>query len=144
MREEGFMESNTGTVSKKMIWLGRILSTIAVLFMLFDGVTKVMKNEYVIKATAQLGYPESLIPQIGLILLVCVTLYVIPRTSILGAILLTGFLGGAVATNVRIENPLFSHTLFPVYVAILVWGGLFLRDVRVRSLFALHKGQLVR
>jgi hypothetical protein len=82
----------------------------------------------------RLGYPESVIQGLGIVLLVCTILYAIPRTSILGAILLTGYLGGAVAANVRVGNPLFSHTLFPVYVALLVWAGLYLRDRRLRGL----------
>ncbi|HUI64300.1 MAG TPA: DoxX family protein [Bacteroidota bacterium] len=126
--------------SKWIIWTGRLLSGLALLFMLFDSLTKVIKEPHVVQGTAQLGYPEALIPTIGFILLGCLILYAIPRTAILGAILLTGFLGGAVATNVRIENPLFSHTLFPVYVGILVWGGLYLRSDRLRSLLSLRRG----
>jgi DoxX-like protein len=123
--------------SLRRLWAGRIISGLAVLFMLFDGVTKVMKTAPVLEATARLGYPESLIPGIGIILLVCTAVYVIPRTSILGAILLTGFLGGATATNVRAGNPLFE-TLFPVIFGVLVWGGLYLRDERLRALVPLR------
>ena len=99
---------------------------------------KLVKPEPVVKATVELGYPESVIMTIGIVLLVCVILYVIPRTSVLGAILLTGYLGGAIATHVRVGNPLFSHILFPVYLAVLVWGGLFLRDPRLRALIPLR------
>jgi hypothetical protein len=99
-----------------------------------DGVMKLIKPAPVVEATMRLGYPESVIQSLGIVLLVCTILYAIPRTSILGAILLTGYLGGAVAANVRVGNPLFSHTLFPVYVALFVWGGLYLRDRRLRGL----------
>jgi hypothetical protein len=99
-----------------------------------DGVMKLIKPVPVVEATVRLGYPESVIQSLGIVLLVCTILYAIPRTSILGAILLTGYLGGAVAANVRVGNPLFSNTLFPVYVALLVWGGLYLRDRRLRRL----------
>jgi hypothetical protein len=90
-----------------------------------------------VQATVDLGYPESSIIGLGIVLLACVVLYVIPKTSLLGAILLTGYLGGAVATHVRVGSPLFTHTLFPVYLGVLVWGGLFLRDPRIRMLIGL-------
>jgi hypothetical protein len=88
------------------------------------------------KAAEQIGYPAATMPPIGLILLTCVVVYLIPRTAVLGAVLLTGYLGGAVATHVRVGDPLLSHTLFPIYFAALVWGGLYLRDRRVHSLIA--------
>jgi hypothetical protein len=125
---------NTATVSKVSLWTGRILSALSTVFLLMDGIMKLIKPPPVVEATVRLGYPESVIQSLGIILLVCTILYVIPRTSILGAILLTGYLGGAVAANVRVGNPLFSHILFPVYVALLVWGGLYLRDRRLRGL----------
>jgi hypothetical protein len=121
-------------VSKGRLWTGRIMSALPVLFLLMDGVMKLMKPDFVVKATVQLGYPENVIVGLGIIVLVCVILYVIPRTAVLGAILLTGYLGGAVATHVRVGDPLFSHALFPVYVAILLWGGLYLREERLRAL----------
>jgi DoxX-like family len=124
--------------SKGRLWTGRILSAVPVLFLLMDGVMKLVKPESVLRATVQLGYPESVIFGLGIVLLVCVILYVIPRTAVLGAILLTGYLGGAVATHVRVGDPLFSHILFPVYVAILVWGGLYLREERLRALIPLR------
>jgi DoxX-like family len=114
------------------------MSALPVLFLLMDGVMKLVKPEPVLRATVQLGYPESVIFGLGIVLLVCVVLYVIPRTAVLGAILLTGYLGGAVATHVRVGDPLFSHILFPVYVAILVWGGLYLREERLRALIPLR------
>jgi hypothetical protein len=103
-----------------------------------DGVMKLVKPAVVVNATAQLGYPETVILPIGIALLACTVLYVIPRTSVLGAILLTGYLGGAVATQVRVGNPLFSHILFPGYVAMLLWGGLWLRDPRLREFIPLR------
>ncbi len=128
-------------ISRKELWVGRIISALVVLFMLFDSITKLMRVDAVMKATVKVGYPASAIPIIGLILLVCTIVYAIPATSILGAILLTGYLGGAVATNLRIGNPLLTNTLFPVYFGILVWGGLFLRERRLRSLLPLRKGE---
>jgi hypothetical protein len=97
---------------------------------------KVMKARVAVEGTIELGYPESVVFGIGVLLLVCTLLYVIPRTSILGAILLTGYLGGAVATQVRVGNPLFTHVLFAVYVGVMVWGGLYLRDNRLRALIS--------
>jgi hypothetical protein len=120
----------------KRLWAGRIISGIAVLFLIFDGVTKLVTVDAVAEGMRQLGYPVTLAPVIGAILLVCVVLYVIPRTAPLGAILLTGYLGGAVASQLRIGMPLLGYTLFPIYVAILIWGGLYLRDSRVRALVA--------
>jgi DoxX-like family len=105
----------------KMLWTGRVITTLTVAFLLFDAIMKVIKPRFVVEATVQLGYPESTIVGIGAALLVSTILYLVPRTSILGAILLTGYLGGAVASNVRILNPLFSNTLFPVYSA--CWSG---------------------
>jgi DoxX-like protein len=117
--------------SKKALWTGRILSGWLVLFLLFDGVVKVLKLAPAMEGTARLGYPSSLVVPIGIVELLCVAAYVIPRTSILGAILLTGYLGGATATQVRLEDPWF---FFPVVVGALVWAGLLLRDARLRSL----------
>ncbi len=121
------------------VWTGRVISAFAVLFMLFDSITKITQNPYVMKASANLGYPAAMIPVVGIILLACVVVYVIPRTSIIGAILLTGYLGGAVASNLRIGTPLFSNILFPIYFGILVWAGLYFRNRRVRELFSLRR-----
>ena len=114
-------------------WAGRALSTLAVLFLLFDSTGKLLEVAPVVAGTTALGYPASTVFAIGVIELLCVAAYVIPSTSVLGAILLTGYLGGAIATHVRVLNPLFTHTLFPIYVALFVWGGLFLRDSRLRT-----------
>jgi DoxX-like family len=120
--------------SKGLLWTGRVLSGIVLLFLLMDGVTKLMLIQPVIDATTQIGYPQELIRPIGFIALGCAILYAIPRTAILGAILTTGLLGGAIASKMRLEEPLFSQVLFGVYVGIMVWGGLFLRDGRLRAL----------
>lgn len=121
------------------VWIGRLLSAMAILFLLFDGVIKVMKLPPAIEGTVKLGYPESVVAGIGIIELVCLALYVIPQTSLLGAVLLTGYLGGAIATHVRVGSPLFSHTLFPIYVAVLIWGGLFLREEQLRTLLPVRR-----
>jgi hypothetical protein len=110
-----------------------VLSGLATLFLLMDAAMKLVRAKPAVEGTVQLGYPEGVVFGLGLLLLICTLLYIIPRTAVLGAILLTGYLGGAVATQVRVGNPLFSHVLFAVYVGIVVWGGLFLRDRRVRE-----------
>ena len=124
--------------SKKRVWTGRIISALVVLFLLFDSAIKLMKLPPAVEGTARLGYPVTLVLPIGLVLLICVVIYVIPSTSVVGAILLTGYLGGAVASNVRIGNPLFGYVLFPVYVAVLLWTGLLLRDDRLGELVPLR------
>jgi hypothetical protein len=134
----GQMDVYTAPDSKGRLWTGRAMCTLAALFLVMDGVMKLLKPEVVVKATVQLGYPESVIVGLGIVLLTCVILYMIPRTSVLGAILLTGYLGGAVATHVRVGDPLLTHTLFPVFVALFVWGGLYLRDRRLRALIPLR------
>ena len=133
-------ESDTHVIriSRKALWAGRIISALPALFLLVDGIMKLVKPEPVVKATIELGYPESVIMALGMILLVGVILYMVPRTAVLGAILLTGYFGGAIAAQVRVGNPLFSHFLFPVYLAVLIWGGLFLRDPCLRALIPLR------
>ncbi len=117
---------------------GRILSGLAVLFLLMDSIMKLIKPAFVVQASAQLGWPDRLILPLGILLLTCTALYVIPRTSVLGAVLLTGYLGGAVATHWRLGDPLFSHVLFPVYMGVLLWAGLYLREDRLRALIPLR------
>jgi hypothetical protein len=129
--------TQTASASKKRHWAGYIISALPVLFLLFDGIMKLVKPTAVVQATVRLGYPESVILGLGIVLITCTVLYMIPRTSILGAILLTGYLGGAVATHVRVGDPWFP-ILFPVLVAVLVWGGLVLRDDRLRALIPLR------
>ena len=123
-----------GSTSNKSLWTGRILSGLAVAFLLFDAIIHVMKPAPVVDGFAKLGFPLSVAVPLGIIELVCVALYVIPRTSVFGAILLSGYLGGAIASQVRIGSPMISTTLFPIYVALFLWGGLYFRDDRVRAL----------
>lgn len=125
--------------SKTKVWVGRAVSGLAVLFLLFDGVMKFFMDKLppeALEAGAALQWPVEKMPLVGTILLLCLFLHVIPRTSILGAVLLTGYLGGAIASHVRVGNPLFTHTLFPIYIAILIWLGLYLRDARARSILS--------
>jgi hypothetical protein len=126
------------TVSKGRLWTGRILSTLPVLFMLMDGVMKLMKPDFVVKATVQLGYAEDVIVPLGIVVLICTILYAVSPTAVLGAILLSGYLGGAVATHVRAGDPLFSHILAPVYFAVILWIGLYLREPRLGFLVPLR------
>lgn len=121
-------------LSRKAVISGRVLSGVAVLFLLFDAIGKLLRPVAVLEGTTQLGWPVSVILPLGIIQMICLIAYLIPRTSFLGAILWTGYLGGAVATHVRIGNPLFSHMLFPLYIAALLWLGLWLRDRRLRTL----------
>jgi hypothetical protein len=122
------------TASKKSVWTGRILGGLAVLFLGWDAVMKLLRVPMVVEGTAKIGYPDAVIVPLGVVLLACVVLYAIPRTAILGAVLLTGYLGGAISAHVRMGDPLFSHVLFPIYVAIFLWGSLYLRDARVRAM----------
>jgi hypothetical protein len=125
--------------SKAMHRTGWGMSGLVILFMLFDGISKLMLVPQVVEATNKIGFPEDVIRPIGIILLLCTALYAVPRTAIVGAILLTGFLGGAVASKVRLEDPLFSSVLFGVYIGLLLWGGLYFRDQRLRSLIPLRR-----
>jgi hypothetical protein len=115
-------------------WAGRILSGLAILFLTVDVAFKFFPNKEALEGTTALGYQPHHLPILGALGLICLVLYVIPRTAPIGAILWTGYLGGAIATHVRVDNPLFTHILFPTYVAALIWGGLYLRDPRVRAL----------
>lgn len=125
---------NASNISKTSRIIGWVLSGIVILFLLFDAFGKFAKPGMVVKGTMELGYPESMITPIGIILLVCTLFYAIPKTALLGAVLLTGYLGGAVATHIRVENPLFTHILFPVYMGILLWLGVYLRSGKLRRL----------
>jgi hypothetical protein len=133
----GFTE--TVPVPKGRLWTGRVMSGAVVLFLTFDGILKFFKPAPVVEAFARLSWPLSLAVTLGIVLLTCVALYVIPLTSILGAILLTGYLGGAVATHLRVGDPLFSHVLFPTYLGALLWLGLYFREGRLRLLIPLRK-----
>jgi len=120
--------------STKAVWTGRIVSGLVTVFMLFDSVIHILKPRPVVDAFTKLGFPMRLAAPLGLVSLTCVLLYVFPRTSVLGAILLTGYLGGAVAIQVPTGNPFFGEILFPVYIGIFAWGGIYLRDERLRAL----------
>ena len=123
--------------SRAALWTGRVLSGLGVAFMLFDGCAKVFDLiPPDVKAANSLGWSDHTLFGVGVIALLCTAIYLIPRTAVLGAILLTGYFGGAIASHMRLENPLFSHTLFPLYIAAFFWVGLYLRDSRVRALLA--------
>ena len=129
-----FSASPAIAASTRTRWAGRILSGIAVLFLIFDFGIKLSGAKEAIDGTVQLGWAPHHLPILAVIEIACLILYLIPRTAPLGAILWTGYLGGAIATHLRIDNPLFTHILFPIYVAAFIWGGLYLRDSRVRAL----------
>lgn len=120
--------------SKAALWAGRVLTGLGALFLAFDATLKLMQPPEAIEGTTKLGYSASVIFPLGVVQIVLLALYLFPRTAVLGAVLWTGYLGGAIATHVRVDNPLFSHVLFPIYVAAFLWGGLWLRDMRLRSL----------
>ncbi len=124
-------------VSSKALWAGRILSGLAVLFLTFDASMKLLASPEAVEGTTSLGYPASVLFGLGVVQVLCLIADVVPRTALLGAILWTGYLGGAIATHVRVGNPLFSHVLFPIYIAAFIWAGLWLRDPRVRAVFPL-------
>jgi len=131
--------NQTAPVSKKRLWAGRIISALAVLNLLFAGVMKLVKpaGAGVVEEFVRLGYAENVALGIGILELACTVVYVIPRTSILGAILLTGYLGGAVATHVRVGDP-FVNVIAPIFIGAMIWGGLYLRDDRLRALLPLR------
>ena len=120
--------------AKGKIWASRIMGGLVILFMLADSIFKFIVNEEVLKGTTDLGFSAHHLPIMGTLGLTSILLYAYPRTAILGAILLTGYFGGAIATHVRLDNPLFSHILFPVYLGILAWGALWLKNERLRQL----------
>lgn len=122
-------------VSKGKLWTARIMAGVVIAFMLMDSIFKLIPNDIVTAGTVELGYQAHHIPIMGTLGLISILLFAFPRTQILGAVLLTGYFGGAIATHVRIDNPLFSHILFPVYLAILAWGSLWLRNENLRRLF---------
>jgi hypothetical protein len=129
------METET---SKRNLWIGTAMSGLVIAFFVMDFGLKFANLPIVDQTSATLGWGSGNGPMLGVILLVCTVLYAWPRTAVLGAVLLTGYLGGAVATHLRVGNPLFSHTLFGVYLGLLVWGGLWLREPRLRALFPLR------
>ena len=134
--------AETMSPSNAAIWAGWTLSGLLIVFLLFDGAIKLIPLAIVTETHEQLGYPASagLARTLGVLTLVCTVLYAIPPTSVLGAILLTGYLGGAIATHLRVGSPIFSHLLFGLYLGLMAWGGLYLRDARLRALIPLRRG----
>jgi len=130
--------SSPRPLSAPWVWTGRVLSGFVVLFLLFSSVIKLMGRPEVAQTLTELGYPVKFALLIGVIELVCILLYAFPRTAVLGAVLLTALLGGAIATRLRAESPLFSHTLFGVYIGVIAWAGLLLREPRLWRLFPLR------
>ena len=127
--------------TKAALWTGRVLSGLVILFLTVDGVIKLVPIQPVTDSMRELGYPTSVsfARFIGVVTLVCTALYAWPRTSLLGAVLLTGLMGGAIATHLRLDHPLFSHTLFGIYLGLFLWAGLWLRDQRLRQLMPLSR-----
>jgi hypothetical protein len=132
------LTSQSGSISKKSLWAGRITTGLMVAFLLFDAVIHLLKPAPVVEAFVKLGFPIRLAVPLGIIELVCILLYVVPRSSILGAILLTGYLGGAIAIQLPTGNSLFGEVLFPAYIGVFLWGGIYLRDERLRTLIPLR------
>ncbi|WP_207425947.1 DoxX family protein [Pedobacter sp. SYSU D00535] len=130
------LSSQAAGITKGRLWTSRIMGGIVILFMLFDSIFKFFPNEEIVRGTMDLGYQSHHLPILGTLGLVSILLYAYRRTELIGAILLTGYFGGAVATHVRLDNPLFSHVLFSVYLGILAWGALWLRNNKLRSLFS--------
>ena len=124
-----------------MVRLGWALSGLAILFLVMDATAKLLALPVVVESGAALGLPGvSMARALGMVLMACAILYATPRTAVVGAILVTGYLGGAVATHVRVGNPLFTHVLFGVYVGVIVWAGIFMREPRLRVLIPVRKG----
>jgi hypothetical protein len=131
--------TGTASVSKGKLWTARIMGGLVIALMLLDSIFKLIPNDYVTAGTVVLGYQEHHIPVMGVLGFISILLFAIPRTQILGAILLTGYFGGAIATHVRLDNPLFSHILFPVYFGVLAWGSIWLKNETFRRLIAGRK-----
>lgn len=132
-KSPGFLDS------KAALWTGRVLSALSALFLTFDTVVHIAAPPVAVEGTAALGFPPGILLGLGVVQAVFLVLYLVPRTSVLGAMLWTGYFGGAVAAHARIAHPLFSQTLFPVYVALFMWAGLWLRDARLRSLVPVRR-----
>ena len=133
--DAGSFAARSGIGSSRARTAGRLLSALAVLLLAVDTAGKLLSLAPVVEGTVKLGYPPQHVLTIGVIELACLALYLVPRTATAGAVLWTGYLGGAIATHFRLGNPLLTHTLFPIYVAALLWGGLYLRDERARAMF---------
>jgi hypothetical protein len=142
MRAEALlMTASTPDSTRTQRRIAYVLTTIAVLFLTLDTAMKLLRLAPAVEGTVALGYPDHTVFLIGAIQLVCLALYLVPQTAVLGAVVMTGYLGGAVATHVRVGNPLLSHTLFPIYVAAMLWGGLYLREPRLRALLPLLRAR---
>jgi hypothetical protein len=141
VRHSATLPAKAAITDDWMVWAGRILSGLVLLFLLMDGVMKLVPLQPVIDTSSQLGWPTDMMTlrALGVVLIASAMLYAFPRTSVLGAILITAYLGGAVATHVRIGSPLFSHILFGVYLGVMVWGGLWFRDPRLRALLPMNR-----
>src|SRR4051812_39733787 len=126
--------SSSTSASTRTVWIGHAVSALPLAFLLFDTAIKVLRLPVALEATRQLGFTDGAVLAIGILEAVCLALYLVPRTALLGALLWTGYFGGAIATHVRAESPLFTHTLFPVYLAALLWVGLWIRDPRLRRI----------
>ena len=129
----------TQDLSKGKLWTARIMGGLVIAFMLMDSIFKFIPNEQITASAVELGFQAHHLPIMGTLGFISVLLFAIPRTQILGAVLLTGYFGGAIATHVRLDNPLFSHTLFPVYLALLAWGSLYLRNENLRKIFPVRQ-----
>lgn len=130
------LPSLSTAVAPRSRWAGRALTGLTTAFLLFDAGIKLARHPAVAESSRALGLPVDLAPSLGVLTLACLALYLVPRTAVLGAVLLTGYLGGAVLTHLRVGDPLLSHTLFPIYIGAMLWAGLYLRDDRVRRLFS--------
>ena len=135
------MDTHVQPTSKSARWTGYVMSGLVILFLLFDGGIKLVPLEIVTQTSGEIGLPTdaSFARLLGILTLIGVVLYAVPQTAVLGAILLTGYMGGAIATHLRIDSPLFSHTLFGVYLGLLIWGGLYLREPRLRALIPFRR-----
>ena len=126
------------SVGSGRIWAGRVLTVLAAAFLLMDGILKVIKNSEAVRATVDLGFDEKYVPVLGWILLIFLAIFSIRKFSVIGLILISGYLAGAVAIQLRAQNPLFSHILFPVYLLVLIWTGSLLRNEKLKSLLIKH------
>lgn len=133
------MQGDQVQTSRASLWAGYVISGLVVLFLLFDAGIKLVELDIVKQTMAELGYPTDVAFGLGVLTLVCTLLYVVPQTSVLGAILLTGYMGGAIATHLRVGSPVFSHLLFGGYLGLMIWGGLFLRDPKLRALIPFRR-----
>jgi hypothetical protein len=131
--------AENSSTSNGMLWTGRVMSAVVILFLAFDGGIKLVPLDIVLSTSKELGIPVHLARTLGVMTALCALLYAVPRTAVLGAVLFTGYLGGAIYVHVLNGSPMLSHTLFGVYLGVLMWGGLWLRDARLRALFPIRR-----